>query len=138
MEKEKYSVLVVDDEPDAIEYVDEVLADLGNVYIIAANDGNEGYTKAIEKKPDLVILDIMMPGKDGFEVFYDLRANEATRNLPVIMLTGISNKIGISFSKKNMKDYLGSEPVEYLEKPLKPEKLLKAVQKVFSTKQEVH
>ena len=126
------SILVVDDEPDAIEYVDAILAEIGDFKIIPSYDGIDGQNKAKSEKPDLIILDVMMPEKDGFKVFYDLQKDPETKDIPIIMLTGVADKIGIQFFKKDMKDFMGNEPVDYIEKPLDPEKLKETVKKIFN------
>ncbi len=127
------TILVVDDEPDAITFVNAVLSNLGDFNIISSSDGPDCLEKAQTEHPDLIILDIMMPEMDGFKVFYELRKNESTKDIPIIMLTGVADKVGIRFFKKDMQDYMGSEPAEYIEKPLDPEKLRNAVQRVFET-----
>lgn len=128
----KKSILVVDDEPDAIEYVDAVLSEIGDFKIIRSYDGIDGQNKAKAESPDLIILDIMMPEKDGFKVFYDLQKDKETQNIPIIMLTGIAEKVGIQFFKKDMKEFMGKEPVDYIEKPINPERLKESVKSVFN------
>lgn len=121
------NILVVDDEPDAIEFVRAVLSDINELNIIPAKDGKECLQKAVSLKPDLIILDVIIPGMDGFLVFHELRNTEETKNIPVIMLTGVADKVGIKFIKDDMKKYTGNEPIDYLEKPLDPDSLVKAV-----------
>ena len=120
-------ILVIDDEPDAIEFVKAVLSEFGNIEVISALDGDEGLEKAIGELPDLIILDVMMPNMDGFKVFYELRKREGTKEIPVVMLTGVADKVGIRFFKKDMKNYLGYEPLEYIEKPMNPDKLKEVI-----------
>ena len=129
--KKMMQVLIVDDEPDAIEFVKAVLDELDNINFISAENGKEGLKSANTNLPDLVILDVLMPGIDGFSVFNELRKNERTKNIPIIMLTGVADKSGIKFIKEDMKEYFGEAPVEYLEKPLDPDKLLKVVSDIF-------
>lgn len=131
METEK-CVLVVDDEPDAIEFVKAVLSDIKKIKIISAKDGKEGISNATTEKLDLIILDVIMPGMDGFLVFHELRSTTATKDIPVIMLTGVADKVDIKFMKEDMKNYIDAEPVGYIEKPLDPTILLKAVHNVFN------
>jgi len=131
MEKKK-NILVIDDEPDAIEFVRAVLSSLGEFNIIEANDGEEGLIKAKKNSPDLVILDIIMPRQSGFDVFYELRKDKHTKNIPIVMLTGVADKAGLKFFKDDMKKYFGSEPIEYLEKPLNPDSLIDTVKKIFN------
>ena len=89
----KKSILVVDDEPDAIEYVNAILAEIGDFKIIPSYDGLDGQNKAKTELPDLIILDVMMPEKDGFKVFYDLQKDPETKDIPIIMLTGVADTI---------------------------------------------
>ena len=122
------TILVVDDEPDAIEFVTAVLEDIGGIAVLSANDGNSGFEKAKESKPDLIILDVQMPGKSGFYVFMDIRKNESTSKIPIIMLTGIGERTGIHFSSDDMEDFMGEHPDAYIKKPVEPEHLQKTVQ----------
>lgn len=131
---QKQSILVVDDEPDAISYVEAILTELGDFEIISSYDGIDGQNKAKSQLPDLIILDVMMPEKDGFKVFYDLRKDPKTKDIPIIMLTGVAVKSGIQFFKKDMKDFLGSEPADYIEKPVDPLRLKDAVKKILRLK----
>jgi len=123
-------VLITDDEPDVREFIKAVLEDDGYEFVTAA-DGEAALAAVKEHKPDLVILDVQMPGKTGFEVFDDLRHDEATQDIPVVMLTGIRQRTGIGFSSREMGDYYGSEPNAYLEKPIDPEKLRSTVAKLL-------
>lgn len=125
------NILVVDDEPDAIEFVKAVLSDIKNLNILSAKDGNECLSMAVSQKLDLIILDVIMPGMDGFLVFHELRNTNETKDIPVIMLTGVADKVGIKFIKEDMKKYTGNEPVDYIEKPLDPIVLQNAVKKAL-------
>ncbi|MFC1528371.1 response regulator [Candidatus Latescibacterota bacterium] len=111
-------ILIVDDEPDAIDIVEAMLSEINGIITLSANDGNSGLEKAKETKPDLIILDVQMPGKSGFDVFADLKKDESLKDTPVVMLTGIREKTKMSFSAENMKDFIGSEPEAYIEKPV--------------------
>jgi DNA-binding response OmpR family regulator len=82
----KGTVLVIDDEKDLIELVRYNL-DKEGFDVVAANDGTSGLEIATRHKPDLVVLDLMMPGMDGLEVCRRMRGDERTRRIPVIMLT---------------------------------------------------
>ncbi len=119
-------ILVIDDEPDNITFVETILKKEGFT-IISAGDGLEGLKKATEELPDLIVLDVQMPKMNGFEVCDKLRSAESTRKIPVVMLTGIREKIGIGFDSDDMKKFYGEEPNGYVEKPVSPEDLLKVV-----------
>ena len=125
------TVLIVDDEPDAVEFVEVALSELGGIATVSANDGVNGLQKAKEAKPDLIILDVQMPGKNGFDVFVDLKKEASTKDIPVIMLTGVADKVGIRFSGKDMGEFMGEEPDAYIEKPVNPDDLQKTVSKLL-------
>ncbi|MFC1694208.1 response regulator [Candidatus Latescibacterota bacterium] len=130
MSNEK-KVLIVDDEPDAIDIVKAMLSEIEGISVLSANDGNSGLEKAKEAKPDLIILDVQMPGKNGFEVYYELKKNESTKGIPVIMLTGIGDKTGIRFSSQDMEEFIGTPPEAYIEKPVDAETLQNTVSKII-------
>jgi DNA-binding response OmpR family regulator len=88
---EKRTVLAVDDESDVLLIVKTALQAEGYEVATAA-DGPDGLKLASEMKPDVILLDVMMPGMDGFEVLDKLRESEETSNIPVIMLTGLSER----------------------------------------------
>ena len=125
-------VLIVDDEPDAIDIVEAMLSEIENITTLSANDGDSGLEKAKEAEPDLIILDVQMPGKNGFEVFAELKKDESTMDIPVIMLTGIGEKTGISFSADDMQEFIGTDPDAYIEKPVNAVNLQKTVLKLLS------
>ena len=124
-------VLVVDDEPDAIEFVTAVLEDIGGIAVESAGDGISGFEKAKETQPDLIILDVQMPERSGFLAFMDIRQHEVTGQIPVVMLTGISEKVGIKFSGADMEEFMGEEPDAFLEKPIDPAKLQETVRSLL-------
>ncbi len=81
-----YTVLVIDDEDEVREMIRRILR-FSSYSVIEARDGFEGMKMALEQKPDLITLDIMMPGKDGFKLCEELKKNQATRHIPVVVLT---------------------------------------------------
>jgi two-component system alkaline phosphatase synthesis response regulator PhoP len=88
---EKKKVLVVDDELN-IRLLVRII--LGNSYdVLEASNGDEALIKAREEKPDLILLDIMMPGKDGFTTCNELKSSKSTRSIPVVMLTALQHKL---------------------------------------------
>jgi len=121
-------VLAVDDNKDILEFIKAVLDD-SELELFTASDGEEGLNKAKEIIPDLIILDVEMPKMDGFSVFKELRSKPETQKIPIIMLTGIEERIGFKFTSEEMGNYYGSEPEAYMGKPIDPEKLLKEVEK---------
>lgn len=122
-------ILIVDDEPEAIDFATAVLEENGYI-AIGAEDGVEGMEKVKAEKPDLVLLDIMMPGKGGISMYRDLRRDEETKDIPVIIITGVAR--GQRFEESMMrKDPHIPLPDGYIEKPMKPEGLLELVGKLL-------
>lgn len=80
------SILVVDDEPDYVELIKYRLK-AGGFNVISARNGREGILKAETENPDLILLDIKMPGMNGFEVCHHLKHNDCTKHIPVIIVT---------------------------------------------------
>ena len=85
----KKKILVVDDEPEVVEFLRERLK-ANNFQAISAADGEEGLRMAVQEPPDLIVLDLVMPKKDGFDMLRKLKVNESTKNIPVIVLTAKS------------------------------------------------
>ncbi len=123
-------VLIVDDEPVAIEFASVVLEENGYIPIAAA-DGIEGLEKVKTEKPDLILLDIMLPGKGGIAMYRDLRKDEETKDIPVIIITGVAR--GKQFEERMMRqDPDIPLPDGYIEKPMKAEVVLKLVNELLS------
>ena len=123
------TALVVDDEAVARDFMRAVLLSM-NWKVIEACDGETALKIAIEQKPQLILLDVQLPGESGFSAYADLCQNSATSDIPVIMVTGIAEKTGIRFNSKVMGKYIGKEPEAYLEKPVDPEVLESTVASV--------
>ena len=79
-------ILVIEDDPGFLRYLGLVF-DKEGFEIIAASNGLEGLRKARQEKPDLIVLDVMLPGLDGFEICHRLRSEEPTAKLPILMLS---------------------------------------------------
>lgn len=129
-QKNKGTVLVVDDEADAVEFVRTALEEAG-YEVAAASNADEGLAIARTTQPRLVIMDVQMPGKDGFSAFAEMSRDPRLRTIPVVMLTGVGGRLGISFSAQQMGDFLGEEPAAYVEKPVDPGVLQQTVQDVL-------
>lgn len=123
-------VLVVDDDPDVRSFVVTVLEE--NQYIpLIAQDGVEGLEKIEKEKPDLVILDVLMPRGSGIRLYHHLKTQDQFKALPIIMFTGIALRSFLK-SQKVLDEFQGAEvpkPDIYLEKPVDPEVLAAAVRK---------
>jgi twitching motility two-component system response regulator PilH len=110
-------VLIVDDDPDSIFLVENYLSKVEGISTITAENGEQGLEKAKEEEPDLIVLDVQMPGMNGFDVFAELDKNDDTKDIPVIMLTSVAEQTGLGFSAEEMEEYLGKKPEAYFEKP---------------------
>ena len=130
MASEKKLVLVADDEPDAIAFVTNVLEE--EFEVLGVSDGVKALQAAKERRPALAILDVQMPNKDGFSTFYDLRRDPATKSIPVIILTAVTERTGIRFSADAIDEYMGERPEAYVEKPIDPQKLLETARRLTS------
>jgi CheY-like chemotaxis protein len=127
--KDKAKILVVDDDPDFVETTRLVL-ESKPYEVITAQDGNEGIAKAKKEKPDLVILDIIMPVKDGFNAAEEFKNDAELRKIPIIMLTSFSENIGSTTLSRSQGFALDTE--DYIDKPVAPDDLLKRVEKLLN------
>ncbi len=112
-------ILIVEDEQDIREAVQASLASRG-YWVILAADGEEGLRKVKSEKPDLVLLDIVMPKLDGWQVLKAIRDDEATRDVPVVMLTANRETSSLIESQSQ-------KATDYLMKPFDIEKLLRFI-----------
>lgn len=116
-------ILVVDDEPDIVELLTNRLKDSGYL-TCSAKDGEEAIKKAREEKPHLIVLDILMPGMNGYICLKSLRSDNLTKDIPVIILT--------VRREKKIGDLFKIEGIEaFIEKPFEPEKLLAKIKEVL-------
>ncbi|HNR30408.1 MAG TPA: response regulator [Candidatus Hydrogenedentes bacterium] len=118
-------VLIIDDEADNREVVAATFEAAGWETTTAEN-GEIGLILALREHPNLIILDVMMPGKDGFAVFKELRGDAQTQDIPVIMLTAVNTyELGVQHDEMSMSRTLGVRPPEaFLEKPLECDRLI--------------
>ncbi len=120
---DKY-ILVVDDDPDLVETIALMLESKG-CEVGKAYDGIEGEESIKERRPDLVILDIMMPRKDGYALCAELKADDATSDIPVILLTAVGE--AVPSTRYSHADGMSTEADEYIPKPIDTEGLWSAV-----------
>ena len=120
----KPRILVVDDEPEAVELVEFNLKQAGYAVATAA-DGAEALTKARTQTPDLIVLDVMLPEMDGFEICKTLRLDPATAKVPIVMLTAKAAEIDRVLGLE-----LGAD--DYLTKPYSPRELLLRIKKILA------
>lgn len=118
-------ILVVDDDPDLVESVKTVLESKSYQVVVAYN-GKEGLQKVVDEKPDLIILDVIMPEKDGFAVCKELKENPHYyffSKIPVLLLTVFPG--GMEQTKLPLSVGMTTEAEDYIQKPFEPDELLK-------------
>lgn len=119
-------ILLVDDDADFVEATKIVLESKPYEVIVASN-GDEGLRKARQEKPDLILLDIIMPVKDGFTAAEQLKKDPQLSQIPTLMLTGFAAK-GTETSIPVSRGF-ALETEDYIDKPVSPEELLARVEK---------
>ncbi len=124
-------ILVVDDEPDMVAYLCTLFEDNGYLTETAA-DGDEALDKVKSGKPDLISLDLLMPNKTGIKMFRELRKDDATKDIPVVMVTGFGKDDVPSMDFKEWVKKRAIRPPEaYIEKPVVPEVLMQAIKGII-------
>ena len=124
--EERAKILLIDDDPDFVQATKIVLESKPYEVIVAYN-GEEGLQKTRDEKPDLILLDIIMPLTDGFTVCEEIKGNPEFADIPVLMITSFSQKVGettLSVSRG-----LSLEAEDYIDKPVKPAELLARVER---------
>jgi DNA-binding response OmpR family regulator len=124
MATEEKRVVCIEDEPEMIDLVRLILGRKG-FHVIGANGGIEGLETVKREQPDLVLLDLMMPDMDGWEVYQQMKADDALRDIPVVVVTAkaqsIDKVLGLHIAKVD----------DYITKPFGPQELLESVEKII-------
>jgi DNA-binding response OmpR family regulator len=118
-------VVCIEDEPEMIDLVKLILSRKG-FQVVGAMGGREGLEAIQAQKPDLVLLDLMMPDMDGWEVYQKMKADDSTKSIPVIVVTAkaqsIDKVLGLHIAKVD----------DYITKPFGPQELLESVEQVLA------
>lgn len=122
---QSFHFLLIDDNEEIIDYLSTIFPP--TIFLSRATDGKSGFEKALLLQPDLIISDVMMPGMDGFQLSYQLRANFETSHIPIILLTAQSD---FSFKLEGLKT--GAD--EYLTKPFHPKELFIRVENILKNR----
>ena len=121
------TVVYIEDDLEMIDLVSLILNRKG-FQVKGAQGGRNGLDMVIQNPPDLILLDLMMPGMDGWEVYQQMKADEATKNIPVIVVTAraqsIDKVLGLHIAKVD----------DYIAKPFSPQELLNSVDNVLAGK----
>lgn len=121
---EKKRILVVDDEPDFCSIVQGNLEKKGFI-VEVAYDGNEGLAKVKANPPDAIVLDVMMPEKDGYAVCKELKEDEKLADIPIVMLTAVASHV--TSTRYSHYDSMSMEADDYLPKPASAEDITQSL-----------
>ncbi len=128
---EEKTVLVVDDEPDVRDYLAQILEDAG-FRVRTAGDGIEALDAIRADPPDFISLDLVMPGKSGHKLLYELRKDRRLSRIPVLIVTAHArDELGAGDLRDIVDNRLISGPGVYLEKPVKPLDYVRCVQQAL-------
>lgn len=121
-------ILVVDDEPDFASLVQTNLEREGFL-VEVAYDGQEGLDKVRAHPPDAIVLDVMMPEKDGYAVCKELKKDDRTRDIPVILLTAVASHV--TSTRYTHYDGMATEADDYISKPASAEEISKSLKRLL-------
>ena len=134
---EDITVLIVDDEVDITSYLGTVLTDAG-MNVLIAHDGDEALNSLKRRVPDLISLDLVMPGKSGIRVLMELRKNRDWSRIPVIIVTAHARDPKV---QRDLRETLAGStmvgPSLYLEKPVTPQSYLKSICDILGVEAEI-
>lgn len=124
----KKYILIVDDDPDLVETVGMLLEskgyDVGKAY-----DGIEGEEAIKKRRPDVLVLDVMMPRKDGYKLCKELKSNKWTQDIPIILLTAVGE--AVSTTTYTHAEGLSTEAEDFIPKPVDAKTLVEAVERLL-------
>jgi twitching motility two-component system response regulator PilH len=118
-------ILIIDDSPTEVHVFKSMLLN-NDIEVSVAKNGEEGIEKAIEIKPDCILMDVVMPGKNGFQATRDLSRNPATSTIPVIIITTKDQETDKIWGMRQ-------GAVEYLVKPIDAKELVAKINAVMAT-----
>ncbi len=116
-------VLVVEDHPDVLDILTLQMEEMGFA-VVSANTGMEAMEKAIEEKPDLILMDIMMPGMDGREATRRIRSNQETKEIPILVITALPKE-------SQLRECIKAGCNDYIRKPFNRKDLREKIQAVL-------
>ena len=129
MSKKAWRVVYIEDEPEMIDLVSLILS-RNRFEVLGANGGREGLDLVRKEIPDAILLDLMMPDMDGWEVYQQLKADQKTSQIPVIVVTAkaqsIDKVLGLHIAKVD----------DYIAKPFSPKELIESLEKVLEGRKE--
>lgn len=127
MDENSARVVYIEDDPEMIELVTLIIERRG-YQLIGAEGGREGLDIILKSPPELILLDLMMPDMDGWDVYHQIKANVSTNNIPVIVISAkslaIDRVLGLHIARVD----------DYITKPFRPQELLASIDKVMKAK----
>ena len=126
-----YKILIIDDDPDFVAATKMVLESRTDYKVLIASDGVAGLLLARDERPDLIILDVIMPFKDGFTAAREMQSDPELSQIPIIILTNFSHKKGET--DVSVAQGMELEAEDYVEKPVEPQELLRRVDRILHT-----
>jgi len=129
------NILIADDDIDVVTFVSTVLEKSG-YKVISAKDGEEALDKIRKNRPNLIILDILMPKQSGIKLYRELKTDQSLKDIPVVILSGISKRTFLR-SQEALTEFGGEavpEPEVYIEKPVEADDLAQTVSEVLGRK----
>ncbi len=123
------NILVADDDPDIREAV-KIVLETQPYGLAFASDGEECLERVKKETPDLIILDLLMPKKDGFEVIKELRGYHSYPRIPILILTAVKKEAGDR--RYELETGLSMDVDDYIEKPIEPDDLIHRVKKILA------
>ena len=127
-----YKVLLIDDDPDFVAVTKSVLESRPDYRVLTASDGVFGLSIARAEKPDLIIMDVIMPFEDGFTTVRSMKADPDVSEIPILMFTSYSQRKGETYI--SVAEGMNLEAEDYLEKPVSPQELLSRVEKLLKAR----
>ena len=127
---QKKRILLVDDEPDFVAIVQDLLEGEG-FEVDTAYDGARGLEKAKASPPDAIVLDVMMPEKDGYKVCAELKRDERFADIPIVMLTGVASHV--TSTRYSHYNGMSMEADDYLPKPASGEQILQCLRRLLGS-----
>jgi two-component system alkaline phosphatase synthesis response regulator PhoP len=122
-------ILVVDDDPDLVDTTCMILK-AKKYDVCTAYDGVEGLEKAKNEKPDLIVLDVMMPQKDGYTLCKELKADPDLKRIPVLLLTAVVSHISTTRFTQQMG--METEADDFIDKPVEPKVLVERIEALLA------
>ncbi len=126
-------VLIIDDEDEVRDFVSTLLEENGYAPITASN-GAEAMDMVRQDKPDLIIMDILMPKQGGIKMYRELKSEDSFKDIPVVVYSGIAKRtyLRTQAARTEMGDQSVPDPEAYIEKPAKPEKLAAVIKSLLN------